>query len=323
MDRQTWILAFDASCGTCRRVAQMVACECKEKLDIRPLDDEDVRRWRQAALGADAPWAPTLIKVERGQAEAWTGLGMAIRLLRRLGPRATVRLLQKFGEQKRRSQDPIASDKGIGRKDFLRLGTGAVAAVALVAMGRTPAFADPEKRLEDAQAWLRANPDKIPHTYDGLAPFDSLYRKVILQELRPADRARLWSEHIDRRTAELTSMSAEQTGVVQGVRDLLADKRSFTEAWRDAYSLEAHKDASIAAFGPETARKLFGTIGPEPIDPFGQACECSTESDWCSSICLYDGYVPRRCIHLTAGCGFLLDYPCNGCCEFGCGGCCA
>lgn len=323
MDQTTWILAFDASCGTCRHVAQMVACECEEKLDIRPLEDEDVSRWRQEALGADPPWAPTLIKIDRGQAQAWTGLGMAIRLLNRLGPRATVRLLRKFGEQRRRSKNPIATGGGLGRKDFLRLGTGAVAAVALVALGKTPAFADPGKRLQAAQAWVRANPDKVPQGYDDLAPFDSLYRKVILQELKPTHRARLLAEHISRRSAALPPMSAEQTSVLERVTHLLADERVFTQAWRDEHhaTLEELKDASIAAFGRDTARKLFGTIGPEPIETFGQACECSTESDWCAVVCIYDGR--DRCIHLTRGCGFLHDYPCNGCCEYGCGGCCS
>ncbi|GAB3432874.1 hypothetical protein [Flindersiella endophytica] len=166
--------------------------------------------------------------MDRGQAQAWTGLGMAVRLLNRLGPRATVGLLQEFGEQKRRSKDPIASGNGLGRKDFLRLGTGAAVAVALVAMGKTPAFADPEKRLQDAQAWVKANPSKVPRHYGDLAPFNSLCRKVILQELPPADRGRLMAEHV---------------------------------------------------------------LGPDPIDTLAGDCACSTESDWCSSICLYDGYI--------------------------------
>jgi hypothetical protein len=300
-----------------------VACECEEKLDIRPLADEDVSRWRQEALGVDPPSAPTLIKIDHGQAQAWNGLGMAIRLLNRLGPRATVRLLRKFGELRRSSKDPIASGGGLNRKDFLRLGTGAVAAVAFVALGKTPAFADPGKRRQAAEAWVRANPDKLPRRYDDLASFDSLYRTVIFQELRPTDRARLLSEHISRRSAALSPMSAEQTSVLKRAMGLLADERAGTEAWRDEHhtTLDELRDASIAAFGRDTARKLFGTIGPEPVEAFAKRCECSTESNWCPSVCLFDGL--GKCEYWSIGCGFFNFYPCNGCCEFGCGGCCA
>lgn len=53
--RQTWVLAFDASCGTCRFLAETVARECGEKLNIRPLNNEDVSRWRREAFGAEPP----------------------------------------------------------------------------------------------------------------------------------------------------------------------------------------------------------------------------------------------------------------------------
>jgi hypothetical protein len=70
----------------------------RERLDIRPLNDQDVRRWRQKALGSEPSWAPALIKAHGDHVQAWVGAGMAIRPAQRLGPRSTLRLLRAFSD---------------------------------------------------------------------------------------------------------------------------------------------------------------------------------------------------------------------------------
>src|SRR5919197_3957987 len=130
------VLAFDASCGTCREVSAAVAQACGGRLEVLPLAHDDVRRWRAQTLGPAAPWTPTLLRVrdarvrnerERddrggddrvrvgrggddrvrvgrggdGAVRAWTGTAMGVALIRHLGPRATIQVLRALGELRR------------------------------------------------------------------------------------------------------------------------------------------------------------------------------------------------------------------------------
>ncbi|GAA3778893.1 hypothetical protein GCM10022225_78700 [Plantactinospora mayteni] len=317
-----WVLAFDASCATCRQLAQLVRNECGEQIDIRSLNDEEVQDWRRAALGAEPPWAPTLIRIHSGTVSAWTGSRMAVRLVRRLGPGPTLRLLRTFGELRERCANPIDSGRGLRRKEVLRLGAGAVTAAAFVVLGKTPAFADPVQRSERAQAWVRANPDKLPRSYDGLGAFDVTYRQAIHQALPAADRARLWTEHLKRRAAELPKLSTEQAAVLDRALALAAAERTFTAGVEKLHAeLDGLRESAIAAFGVETARTLLATLGPDPTTLACCACGCSTQSDFCTVRCIYDG--TGRCNHYDNGCGSFWQYPCNGCCSYcGARGCC-
>jgi hypothetical protein len=321
--RHEWFLAFDGSCGTCRSLAEVVARACGPALNIRSLDDEDVSRWRRTALGSDAPWAPTLIRVRGEMVRAWTGPGMAVRLAWRLGPRTTVRLLRTFGELSSRSSDPTGAREGMARKDFLRFAAGAAAAAGLVAFGKTPAFADPVRRAQRADAWVAANLDKLPRDYDGFAPFDVTYRRAIYQVLPASDRGRLWAEHLKRRGAGLSPLSAEQASVLDRAMALAGDERNFTAAGGQPQhaSLEQLRTASIAAFGLDEARALLTTLGPEPVGDAGTlacpACNCATASDWCLSTCCrgWCGYSYKNCeCSYNGGCGTFWSYDCNGHC---------
>jgi len=317
------VLAFDASCGTCRQLAQAVSRECGTGLDVRPLDDEDVRRWRREALGTDPPWVPTLIKLSGGRPRAWTGPRMAARLAQHLGPRATVRLVRAFGELKRLcGSTPPRPDGGIGRKDFLKLATGAGVAAAFVVLGKAPAFADPAQRSEQARAWVKANFDVIPRDYDRFSTFDLTYRQAIHEALPPRDRARLWSEHLARHRNAGQAMSAEQDRVLDRAVALAADESTFASGQgADHGMLEELRKAAIAAFGLDTARSMLANLGPDQVAACCR-CQCATNSDYCPSRCIYDD-ARNRCNNTEQGCGTFWSYPCNGCCSY-CGrrGCC-
>jgi len=59
--RTRWVLAFDASCNTCREISAQVSSASDGKLEVLPLNHPDVQRWRQQGLGVQPPWAPTLL----------------------------------------------------------------------------------------------------------------------------------------------------------------------------------------------------------------------------------------------------------------------
>ena len=85
-----WVLAFDASCGRCRTVSHAIGQACDGKVEVLPLAHPEIQCWRQATLGPDAPWAPTLVRLRGEEVDSWTGAAMGLRLTCSLGPRSTL-----------------------------------------------------------------------------------------------------------------------------------------------------------------------------------------------------------------------------------------
>jgi hypothetical protein len=305
---ERWILAFDASCARCQKISHVVAEACEGKLEVLPLSHSDVRTWREHALGQPVPWVPTLINWRHDNIRAWTGSGMALPLMRRLGLRSTLRLLRAFGEL--RDEQPKAAG-GLGRKEFLRLGAGLGVAVGLVLTGRSPAMAATESA--EAVAWLRANPGRLPERYDDFAQFTVAYRQAIFGELAPRVRRDLWTEHLRRYAAARPPLSPQQLQVIERAEQVLGDEATF--AGRSAAvdgRLGELRDAAIEAFGREEARRLIATLGPDErgVDPALADCECSTVSDYCWYHCSQ----ADNCNWTSSGCGTAWQYPCNGIC---------
>jgi hypothetical protein len=113
-----WVLAFDASCGCCRAISHAVAQASGGALEVLPLSNPDVRRWRERSLGSSAPWTPTLIEVAGTDVTAWTGPSLALRLVGHLGARSSMRVLAALGRsrsrEKRRGVRPLHWVAGLG-----------------------------------------------------------------------------------------------------------------------------------------------------------------------------------------------------------------
>ncbi|MFB7917427.1 bacteriocin fulvocin C-related protein [Streptomyces sp. NPDC056061] len=328
-----WILTFDSSCGTCTAVSSTVAQSSGAKLEVLPLTDTSVRRWREEALGADPVWAPTLLRVADGTARAWTGPRMAVQLVRRLGPRATCRVLIALGELRRaaRTGKPLATADGtaeprrsrISRKHFLLLASGAGTAIGMTVAGQTPAFA--RSAQTEARSWVAAHRGTLPRTYAEIAPLPSAVRQAVLVELSPAERSRVWTEHLRNFRAAHPALSAPQSRVVQEALDLASSEATFAGGEPEPGSglqrrISAVETAAKEAFGMADSAALLVTLGPADTPPTtgGEAaalatCNCSTTSVWCT---VWEGPNCQCCFcSTTSGCGFLGMYQCNGTCT--------
>ncbi|WP_335940213.1 bacteriocin fulvocin C-related protein [Streptomyces sp. PTD5-9] len=333
-----WILAFDSSCGTCTTVSSAVARASGDKLEVLPLTDAAVRRWRQEALGADPAWAPTLLRVADGAARAWTGPRMAPRLVRRLGPRATGRVLVALGELRRaaRAGQPLAAADGVAvperergrsrmsRKHFLLLASGAGAAIGMTVAGRTPAFA--RSAQTEARSWVAAHRGALPRTYAAIAPLPSAVRQAVLVELSPAERSRVWTEHLENFRAAHPALTAQQSRVVREALDLAGSEATFAGGEPEPGSglqrrVSAVETAAKEAFGMADSAALLVTLGPADTAPAARdeaaarlaTCNCSTTSVWCT---VWEGPHCQCCFcSTTSGCGFLGMYQCNGTCT--------
>lgn len=139
------VLGFDAGCLACGELAKRMSEQIENRIDILSLTDPLMEHWRKAVFGEAAPWAPTLVEVDDGTVEAWTGVRMGVKLVRVLGLVSALRLLQDLlaagnADSSASQSIPATYDTpgyGINRRQFIRrLSTGAVAAgVATLGLG--------------------------------------------------------------------------------------------------------------------------------------------------------------------------------------------
>lgn len=92
------VLGFDARCTRCAGLASIIRRCAGDRLEVGDLRSARARRWRERALGHDAPWVPTLFEVRGGDVRAWSGIEMGLVLAHRLGPADGLKVLRALGE---------------------------------------------------------------------------------------------------------------------------------------------------------------------------------------------------------------------------------
>lgn len=334
---ERWVLGFDAGCGTCRAISSVVEQASDGGLEVLSLDREDMTGWRRQAFGETAPWKPTLLVIgPEATVRGWTGPGMALLLLRRLGIRRSARVLHALGSLKRRADGraselpPLSSATGnrtrgaVDRAQFLRYVAGTAVAAGMVVTGRTPSFAAAERA--SAQDWVNANMASLPRAYDQVAAYPMTYRKAIYRALAPGDRSRLWAEQLNRYLTAHPDLPQHRSQVVRDVLAFVTHEASFEVAdgrSRDLGRVEELSRAAEQAFERSEIGELFGTLGthgrlsssrPVVPDATVYGCDCSTQSNMCSgsSNCVGNAYC--MCGVYCCDCGFLWHYECNGVC---------
>jgi hypothetical protein len=306
-----WILAFDAHCSTCSQISAVVKDVSGGRLGVLPLSATEVRQWREAALGRDAPYVPTLLKVGDGAVRGWMGWRLGAVLARRLGPYRTVQVLQALGTLRR--QPTGGTGRGLARAQVLRLGAGAVVAISLFA-GKGAVAATNRDRAA-AQRWVAARGRITAADYQDLTTLSVEQRKQIFAMASPQMRTQLWLHHFASYRASHPQLTARQADLLNRATVLV--RRFETES---AYSLRADADllreALLDAYGSIEAHAVAATLGPEStvtdaVTPRA-TCACCSYDDWCGSttVCVVSG----NCTFANAGCGFAWSYPCDGRC---------
>jgi hypothetical protein len=316
-----WVLAFDASCCACGEIAAAVSATSGRKLEVLPLASPQVQEW----LSTTAPAAPrpTLLRVGPVGVRIWTGAAMSAPLVRRLGPRATTRVLHALGRLRRQATGHPLEPKnrnGIERGRFLRIAAGAAVAAGIVVAGKTPAFAGQTGAA--ALNWAEANKNALPQEYDAIAEYPVQYRHAIYAQLPVAGKQRFWLTHLSRYRAANTGLSARQSQVIADVEAVVRRPGTFEGRLAEDEGKRL-TEAVKAAFGPAAAGALVATLGPESGPESGResdqaaaaptaitVCVCSDVSDYCSI-----GLCRRSTCLRVPGCGFLGLYTCDGFCK--------
>ncbi|MGW2642081.1 bacteriocin fulvocin C-related protein [Streptomyces sp. NPDC001348] len=313
-----WILAFDATCATCRQIADTVQRAAGRELEILPLDHADLRAWRQPSA---ALRKPMLIQQTGERVRTWTGSAMVLPLTRRLGLRSTAAVLRGLGQLREESARPLpphgAGGQAVGRSQFLRLGAGAAVAAGIVLFGKTPAFA--ENSCRTALEWARRNKANLPTTYDELTRYPVVYRRAIYGELSDASRSRLWLEHLKRYRSSSPRMSLRQSAVHERAVAWASVPAHFSATGESPAARELKELSSAAreAFDRPDMTAMLGTLGPAGRNSAARAeaagaCTCTDEDDLCTNA-THCQYGQGGC-QMYRGCGAFWQYVCNGLC---------
>ncbi|MBV9140068.1 MAG: bacteriocin fulvocin C-related protein [Pseudonocardiales bacterium] len=253
---------------------------------------------------------------------AWTGISIAIPLVRHLGPRSTIHILRSLGElSKQGNRRPVgqAKHRMIGRGQFFKLVSAGITLVAgVILSGRAPALAEPE--WSKARRWVETNGDRLPDSYDDLIAFPVEYRKAIFSAQNPSVRSRLWVEHLTRYRSTHPNLSKEQRELIDQALTIVSVESIFAlrQDWRNGtqQQLRNLEDSALTIFGPDESYALIGTLGPsERPDSLLPGCTCYIYNNWCNNntVCS-EAY--NQCYPTTgSGCGAAWAFPCNGLCH--------
>lgn len=310
MNNTRWILAFDSSCGRCRRISDAVAEVAQGRLEVLPLTNAEVSQWRRQILGPDPEWAPTLLRVDAaGVPRLWMGRSMSVPMVRLLGPRATGRLLRILGEL-RAADYGQAPAEGVGRRQLFHIGAGAAVVGAMMLGGRLEAKANP------AETWVRANLGRLPQTYDEIVAHSVEYRRAIYVRLSPAIQSTMWTEQLTRYRDARPDMSAAQHEAIVSALAVTSNPATFEPANLSTVppDIDRLRAAMSSAFGHEETRRLIARLGPDDLTFVDSNCSCHTTSD-CSAgyECAQDNTCPGGL--RGRGCGDLGLYACSGDCN--------
>lgn len=305
-----WVLAFDSSCDSCRRLSDRVQIASSGNLETVPLARREVQDWISETLGEKAKPEPTLFQVTPESTRAWTGRSMVLPLVRHLGVAASFRVVRALGTLR---DEPLGhegdSSSPFTRKRFLQLGSGAVVAGALVFTGQLPAYA-----RSPANAWVRANRDRLPSVYADFARYPLDYRRVIFAELSPGTRSALWSEHFDHYRENHPSLTPRQSDLLETARSAFTPSAMTSPVdEKTAKRFDALRTRFEHEFGAQESRAIIAVLGPdEAREQDAPDCRCAINSDWCGTVIRCSS---RPCNYLPFGCGTGLVYPCTGLCD--------
>ncbi|WP_181043832.1 bacteriocin fulvocin C-related protein [Actinokineospora auranticolor] len=285
-------------------------------MEVLPLTHPDVARWRERAF-TDAPWEPTLLRVDAAGVKGWHGRGMTVPLVRMLGVRSSLRIVNALGELRYGAEEARESGD-VGRQRFLRLGAGVAIATGLVATGNVPAFASSDDAK--ARAWVAANRAALPTTYDAVVAHPLAHRRAIVQALPAKVRSELWVEQLDRYLRSRSNLSAEQVAYVREARAVAARESTFAGVAAEGSALAGRlqhlHDEGVRVLGHQEAARLIAILGPSDhagiaAGVAGGGCTCNQTDDWCTW-----GYHCRSadCNYASTGCGSFNNQACNGLC---------
>jgi hypothetical protein len=152
-------------------------------------------------------------------------------------------------------------------------------------------------------------------------------RKVLYTEQSPSVQSRLWKQQLEASlfTEDLDDI---QIDFILYVSSLIENGLLMHDKSDSLYDLKVEKtvanleEKAVELFPKDQLIRIFVSLGGPDTDHLDthqssklDACQCSTESDFCGLFSNCIRYGPFICFVTPAGCGFLWRYGCNGLCS--------
>lgn len=297
MGKMHYFLGFDGDCATCTKMAHDLEALSAGRLTARNLRDPEVQGWRERALGPDAPWTPTLFRVDGDKVRAWTGRGMARELVRVLGPRRAFQAMRLF--------DDVSMPATTSRRAFLRkLGTAA-AMGSLLAFGKLPSVAaKPGKAHNPTDAFATVRSERLEtaalHSLRAQVRANRDVKQVLAsipyKELPPAEELKA-ARHTLANGAELLTIGwAINEKYVAGLHILSGAEDSW-HSRAFLYAVNGEESLTLLAAstdGQFKTRAIQPASGIDPGTGGGKDCSCGVWHE--NNCCWFCDSWDRSCI---------------------------
>ncbi len=193
-----------------------------------------------------------------------------------------------------------------------------------------PVARTPDPRVA-AMEWVAdLSPEELQSASLQIDAYPAVYRRAIMRELNPRERAEVWRSHFRRYLAAHPELTDAQATVLHDAIELLSDEAFTPPVAPDVRErIKAVFEQAVATLGSKEAADLFVTLGPKEADrpnalPLMQRladsvrswrvvsaelpdCNCNIEIDTCDIS--PDPWL--QCSELYS-CNFDLDWPMCG-----------
>lgn len=144
-------LGFDDTCPRCTAMGRKIQDLTNGRIQVMPLRNPAMAKWRADHLGADAPWKPTLVsQMDDGEIEVTVGWSMGRILLHEFGFTDSMKILAIVGNESQKGNIGNRVYSSVSRRSFGRMFFGAAfGAAAIASVGR--AGATPKSALENSR----------------------------------------------------------------------------------------------------------------------------------------------------------------------------
>ncbi|WAM25167.1 MULTISPECIES: bacteriocin fulvocin C-related protein [Myxococcus] len=195
---------------------------------------------------------------------------------------------------------------------LLSLGFALLATATLLAPTSASAEDSCEAAQKQVQDWVNAHAGNLPTELKDLRHLPMAYRKAVVAELSPVQKASLWREHLSQYAASHPDLSKPQVAALKSALALLTPEL-FTQEEHPSLALIGAQIRD--AFGAEEAIAIVATLGPveAPADAppaLAPLCQCSRVSQYCGS----NTCRAYSCTMQTSGCGAFYQFRCDGLC---------
>jgi hypothetical protein len=129
-----------------------------------------------------------------------------------------------------------------------------------------PVARTPDPRVAAMEWAADLTPEELQSASLQIDAYPSVYRRAIMRELTPQDRAEVWRAHFRRYLGSHPELSDAQAGVLHDALELLSEEAFTPPVAPDLREkIKAVFEQAVETLGAKEAGELFVTLGPKEV----------------------------------------------------------